>query len=47
MEYEANWLRDFNGDGDYNDTWPVWRDNGTFIIEFRKSNVRETPIYEA
>jgi hypothetical protein len=31
MEYEATWTKDFNGDGDYNDSWPVWRDNGTFI----------------
>ena len=31
VQYEANLLRDFNGDGDWNDTWPVWRNNGTFI----------------
>jgi hypothetical protein len=31
MEYEVTSLKDFNGDGDYDDTWPVWRNNGTFI----------------
>jgi hypothetical protein len=31
LEYEANLLRDFNGDGDQNDCCPVWRNNGTFI----------------